>query len=295
MIRFLLRLLWRSIIFLLGVIALIIIVQTLWPNDQNQLAIFATLLFTYSLMAYIIVPNLMRLFHVFSKPDRIPLYVTTVDGWPSDPINLAIVARSQKQLERAMNNAGWYTADALTFRNGFRELISILFNRPYPEAPLSLLYLFDRPHDIGFEIPTNSANSARTRHHVRFWRLTRPRTESEHHKSHYHFWRHKLKQIVGIEKTIWIGAATEETRAVDIQWRTGRFTHGGSHESDKERDFIISTLKKSGHIANVSMSESGDEIKFRGQQFRTHYITDGRIKIVTLKPQLLPRKVSEDA
>lgn len=283
MLRFILRLLWRIVIFLLGAAALILIVRAVWPNDQNQVAIFFALLVTYCLMAYLVVPNLMRLFHVFLKPDHIPLYVTTGDGWPSDPVNLAIVAKSKKQLEKAMNDAGWYTADELNFSTSLRTITSVLFNKPYPTAPLSNLYLFDRPQDIAFEIPTSANNSARTRHHVRFWRLTRPRGETKFHKTHYQFWKEKLQHILQIEKTIWIGAATEDHRAIDIQWRTGRITHGVSHEDDKERDFIIATLKKAGRVKNVSMSHAGESIKFRGQQFRTHYITDGAIKIVRLK------------
>ena len=292
MIRLLLRILWRTLILFLGVVALVFIVRTVWPDDTNQPAIFGALIITYSLMAYVVIPNLMRLFHVFSRPDHIPLYVATGDGWPSDPVNLAVVARSKKQLQTAMHEAGWYTADPLTFRNGFRELISIVFNRSYPEAPLSSLYLFDRHQDIGFEIPTNGANSARTRHHVRFWQLTKPRSESKYHKSHYQFWMKKFEKILGIEKTIWIGAATEEPHAVDIQWRTGRLTHGGSHESDKERDFIIDSLKKADQVKSIATSRPGDEVQFRGQQFRTRYTTDGSIKVIKLKSQLLPRKTS---
>jgi len=267
---------------MLGVGAFYIISTTLWPDSGSQTAAFATLLITYCLMAYVVIPNLMRLFHIFSRPDHIPLYVTTGDGWPSDPVTLAVVAKNKSHLTRAMKRAGWHVADPLTLRNGFRELISIIFNTSYPEAPLSNLYLFDRPHDIGFEIPTNNAGSARTRHHVRFWRLEKPRTETRNAK-HYDFWSDKLKHLLGVKRVIWIGAATEETHAIDIQWRTGRLTHGGSHDSDKERDFIINSLRQAGYVKNVSTGEPGESLKFRGQQFRTFYITDGGIKIVHLR------------
>lgn len=282
MLRFILRSLWRLIIFLLGVAALYVIVVSLWPDSGSRTAAFAALLITYCLMAYIVVPNLMRLFHVFSRPDHIPLYVTTGDGWPSDPVTLAIIAKNKTHLTRAMKQAGWYESDPLTFRNGFRELISILFNTRYPEAPLSNLYLFDRPHDIGFEIPTNGAGSARTRHHVRFWRLEKPRTETRNSK-HYEFWSDKLKDLLHVKREVWIGAATEETHAVDIQWRTGRLTHGGSHDAEKERDFIINSLVDTNYVKKVSDSEAGESLKFRGQQFRTFYITDGGIKVVHLR------------
>lgn len=282
MVRFLLRSLWRLLILVLGVCALGLIVAILWPESNGRFAIFLTLLVTYCLMAYAVIPNLMRLFHVFSRPDHIPLYVTTGDGWPSDPVNISLVAHSRAHLEAAMMQAGWDKADPLTFSNGFREVISIIFNRSYPEAPLSNLYLFDRPHDIGFEISTNGRGSARTRHHVRFWRLEEPIAGSRNEK-HYHFWQEKLQHMFKGKREVWVGAATEETKAIDIQWRTGRLTHGGSHESDKERDFIIETLSNQKLVAKVYVSEPGEELRFRGQQFRTFYISDGSIKIARLR------------
>ena len=282
MVRLLLRTLWRALILLLGVAALGLIVTALWPESNGRFAIFLTLLATYCLMAYLVVPNLMRLFHVFSRPDHIPLYVTTGDGWPSDPVNISLVVHDRAHLEAAMAKAGWDKADPLTFTHGFREVISIIFNRSYPEAPLSNLYLFDRPHDIGFEISTNGRGSARTRHHVRFWRLEEPVAGSRNEK-HYHFWQEKLKHMFSGKKEVWVGAATEETKPIDIQWRTGRLTHGGSHESDKERDFIIQTLRDQNLVSKVYLSEPGEQLRFRGQQFRTFYISDGSIKIARLK------------
>lgn len=282
MVHFLFRTLWRILIFLLGFIALGVIVAILWPETNSRLSIFIVLLVTYCLMAYLVIPNLMRLFHVFQKPHHIPLYVTTGDGWPSDPVTIALSVRDAAHLESAMNKAGWHTADPLTFKNGIREVISIIFNTHYPASPLSNLYLFDRPHDIGFEIPTNDAGSARTRHHVRFWRLQEPEIGTKN-EAHFHFWKEKLQHIFTTKREIWIGAATEETKPIDVQWRTGRLTHGGSHEADKERDYIIQTLSDKNLITQELMSEPGDALRFRGQQFRTFYISDGSIKIVRLK------------
>lgn len=281
MIPFVFRQLWRLLIFLLGVMALFLLIDLFWPESGSRMAAFASLLFIYCLMAYIVIPNLMRLFHIFSRPNHIPLYASTGDGWPSDPVNLAIVAKDRNHLVNAMKDAGWLEAEQLNFKNGFREVFSIIFNSHYPNSPLSNLYLFDRKHDVGFQIPTNTAGSARTRHHVRFWKLQKPTNESKN-TSHYSFWRDKLKSLFSTENEIWIGAATEETRAIDIQWRTGRLTHGGSHESNKERDYIIQTLLKKDLVSSIRESEPGESIKFRGQQFRTFYVTDGSIKIVYL-------------
>jgi len=281
MIPFILRLLWRLIILLLGAAALSFLVLTFWPEAGSRDTIFIALLIIYCLMAYIVVPALMRLFHIFSKPDHIPIYAATRDGWPSDPINITVIAKSERHLIRSFNKAGWHTSDPLTFKNGLRELMAIIFNTSYPEAPLSNLYLFDRPQDVAFAIPTSSTGSPRTRHHVRFWRLEKPITESRH-SSHYEFWRRKVRHILKLEKEIWIGAATEDIRMIDIQWRTGQITHGVSHDAQKEREFIIKTLRDKKLVKSIDFSEAGEQFKFRGQSFRTIYTTDSSIKIVRL-------------
>lgn len=282
MIRFLLRLMWRVIIFMLGVGAMVYIVRSLWPEDDSRPAIFIALLITYCLMAYIIIPALFRLYHVIFKHDHIPLYATYGDGWASDPVNIAIIAHSRQHLRQSMHQAGWYEADKASLCNSFREGWALLFNRPYPNAPVSTLYLFNRRHDIAFQIPTNNQLSPRTRHHVRFWLLRAPENDQTD-RGHFDFWSGKLLKWFKVEKQIWIGAATEDFRPIDIRWRTGSITHGVSHESDKERDYIIATLRNYQKIRSVHTSDPGEKLRFRGQSFRTFYTTDGSIKIVRLK------------
>lgn len=233
-------------------------------------------------MAYGVIPALFRLYHFLIEHDHIPLYATYGDGWPSDPVNIAIVTRDRRSLRNAMQKAGWYEADPGTFANNLREVWSIIFNKAYPTAPVSSLYLFNRRHDLAFQIPTNTKMSARTRHHVRFWRLEPPK-EQRHDRGHFEFWSSRLLHWLHRDSEIWIGASTEDFRSVDIQWRTGQLTHGGSHESDKERDFIIQTLRDQKLVKTVSTTEPGEQFKFRGQQFRTIYTTDGSIKVVKLR------------
>lgn len=282
MIPFALRQIWRVIIFILGVYVLQVLIEVFWPDSGNRLAIFVALLVIYCLMAYAVIPALFRLYHFLIEHDHIPLYATYGDGWPSDPVNIAIIARNKKDLRNAMKMAGWYEADPHSLKNNLHEIWSIIFNTPYQSAPVSNLYLFNRKHDIAFQIPTNARMSARTRHHIRFWRLEQPR-KNRHDRGHFEFWSEKLKKWLHRKSQIWIGACTEEPHALDIRWRTGQLTHGGSHESDKERDFIIQTLQNQGLVKSIYTSEPGEKLKFRGQQFRTVYITNGSIKIVRLK------------
>ena len=289
MIPFILRLLWRFIILVLGVGSLYYIVSALWPESGSRLWIFIALLITYCLMAYIIIPALFRLYHVFIKHDHIPLYATYGDGWASDPVNIAIVARNRNHLRKVMTKAGWYEADPNTFRNSVREAIALLFNRAYPNAPVSTLYLFNRKHDIAFQIPTNGKLSPRTRHHVRFWKLETPK-ETDQDRGHFDYWSSKLLKWLHLEREVWIGAGTYDFRPIDIRWRTGSITHGVRHNTNEERDFIIQTLKENSLVRSVSTSEPGEQFKFRGQSFRTVFTTDGSVKVIQLK-NLLRKKI----
>jgi hypothetical protein len=249
------RLLWRILIFVIGIALGWFAVTTVYPYADSRLPAFLVIFLLYCAFAYGVIPLLVRLLHIFIKPDHIPLYVTTGDGWPSDPVNIALIATSRSHLKKQMRKAGWIEADPLTFKNAFREVVSIIFDTAYPAAPLSNLYLFNRKHDIGFEIPTSKSGSARTRHHVRFWRLDEPPIHADNkHLAGYTFWFQKLRHLVSGDKEMWIGAATEETHPIDIQWRTGQLTHGGSHESDKERDFIIQSLQDVNAISSVYVS-----------------------------------------
>jgi len=282
MIHFFLRWLWRVAILLLGVAALLLTVGAVWPDSNSRLAVFVALFVIYCLMAYLIIPSLFRLYHVLVKHDHIPLYATYGDGWASDPVNIAVVVRDRQQLQTAMAKAGWYEADPASLKNSLREGYALLFNAPYPSAPVSTLYLFNRKHDIAFQLPTNDKLSPRTRHHVRFWRLEVPEPH-KHDRGHFAFWSEKLTKWLGLEKEIWIGASTYDFKPFDIRWRTGSITHGVRHNADEERDFIIQTLKDAKTIRAVETSEPGEQFRFRGQSFRTIFTTDGSLKIVRLK------------
>lgn len=284
MIARLLRILWRVLILALGAAVLWLAIAYLIPYIDARLPLFVALLFAYCLFAYIVIPNLIRLFRLVVKPNHIPLYAVTSDGWPSDPINIAIVAKNKSSLVTAMKQAGWQLADQMTIKTWFRALHSFVFNAPYPRAPLSSLFLFDRRQDIGFEISTNRAKSMRTRHHVRFWQLREPRYKNDK-QAHVSFWRQKLRHILKGKNNVWIGAATEDIYPLSVQWRTGQLSHGVSHEAYRERDFIIQTLRDAKLIKKVSTTDPGEEITFRGQEFRTIYITDGSIRVVEIKQE----------
>lgn len=281
MVHFIFRTIRRIMIFFLGVAAFGLIVTFLWPESNSRWSIFLVLMVTYCLMAYLVIPTLMRISHMLSRPNHIPLYVVTGDGWPADPVNIAVVAKNERQFIKAMQRAGWYTADKATFKNSLREAYSILFNKPYPTAPFSKLYLFGKPFDLGFQKPSNSQLSARSRHHVRFWKLESPDEQKEH--AHFTFWHGHLKHLLGLDKQLWIGAAIDDTGPVGLRWRYGQITHKNNPDTDMERDLIISDLERVGQTYSVETIKAGDPFKFRGQTLGNTFVCDGTIKVIGLR------------
>lgn len=277
----------RLLVFVLGLGLVYVTVFYAFPYFNEKLPLALALFVLYCLLAYIAIPALLRFRYLLFKPDHIPFYSTTSDGWPADPVNVAIVANGKRDLIAAMKRAGWYTADKSTLSTYIRSGWAMLWGKAYPNAPFSTLYLFGRPFDIGFQIPRGKNLSPRARHHVRFWRLERP--EDKRHRGHYHFWRRHLQHLFGADEQIWIGAAVDDTSVFGIQWRNGRLTHRVALDTDEERDFLIQTLRDAERVKHTKTIQAGKPFMFRGQQWHHRFICDGNIRVVTLTNPVLDK------
>lgn len=276
-----LRFAWRAIV---GVVAAGLAYATfflMYPYLDDRLPLLIVLIIIYVWVAYVGIPLLVRLWQLAIRPNHLPLYVTSGDGWSSDPVNLAVVCRDKKQLIRTMTRAGWYEADGGSIRTNLHLAFAVLFNRPYPTAPFSRLYLFGRQQDIGFQIPTGNPASPRHRHHVRFWQLLPDEAKPHHHQT---FWKN-IFQVFTIHKKqqIWVGAATHDIGPFAFRIRNFQITHQIDKHTDIERDFLLQTLTETKAIKRSEVLSAGDPLKFRGQTFGVRIITDGTLPVVELK------------
>lgn len=285
---FIIHTIWR-ILTLILVICLAIGTSLFFiPYVDEKLPIFPVILIVYVLVAYILIPAVVRFWRLVIKPNHIPRYVTTSDGWPSDPVNIAIVAKSQRHLRRAMARAGWYESDHATLRNSIREAYAIVFDKPYPTAPFSSLYLFGRKFDIGFQIAYGKNKSPRKRHHVRFWRLHDKPTKADDH--HFAYWFERIRHLFGRRRTIWIGAAVDDVNPVGIRWRNLQLTHGNEADHTLERDLIVKSLKNAGAVKTITTIKDGEPFTMRSQNIGTSFVVDGYITVVTLKHMFASKK-----
>lgn len=288
---FIIHTIWRALTLVLVVSLALLTSLFLIPYLDRRLNIFPVILIVYVLVAYILIPLIVRFWRLVMKPDHIPRYATTTDGWPADPVNIAVVAKSQRHLRRAMARAGWHEADPLSFRSSIRALYAMLLDKSYPTAPFSSLYLFARKSDLNFQIPYGKNKSPRKRHHVRFWRLRdKPTTADD---AHFSYWFERIKHLFGRRRTIWIGAAIDDSNLIGVQWHNLQLTHANHPEHTVERDFIIESLKGVGAVKVIADLKDGEPFKMRSQNIGTSFVVDGYIKVVTLKHVFAHRKTDK--
>jgi len=187
-----------------------------------QVALFAVL--SYALFAYVLLPSLWTHYEHQQGLAALPMLTLTGQGIPGDPINVGLVG-DDMEVRCAMQAAGWYLADPVTFRSSIGIAGSIVLRRPYHAAPISHLYYENRYQDLGFERPVG--NSADHRHHVRFWKVLNQGQE---------------------KRPVWLGAATFD-HSIGLSHYTGAFTHHIAPDIDAERKLLADDLEASGFAA----------------------------------------------
>jgi hypothetical protein len=211
----------------------------------------------YLVLAYIFAPFFWR--HFEHQPRLAEMEATTLTalGLPGDAINVGLEGTEDDVL-CAMNGAGWKPADPVTLRSSLRIVGSVLFDRPYQDAPVSALFYDNRKQDLAFEKP--SGKSATKRHHVRFWKALEAGEDG---------------------LPVWLGAATFDDK-VGVSHYTGQITHHVAPDIDAERDLLMSDLQEAKKVeATYSVSGVGPTLLARNGG-GDPYFTDGEIAVAKL-------------
>jgi hypothetical protein len=224
---------------------------------------FAAAALVYFAVAYLLLPGLWA--HHEHQPGLAekPAVTTTPSGIPGDPLNVGLVG-SKAEVIMALHKAGWYPADPITLESSLEIASSVVFGRPYHEAPVSTLIYDGRKQDLAFEKPIG--DSADRRNHVRFWKVIDKGKEG---------------------RPVWLGSATLD-QSVGLNDYTGQFTHHISPDVDAERDRLIADLVAVKMVTTLySVSGVGPTINGRNGE-GDRYDTDGEIHIAVLSPGAAP-------
>lgn len=175
----------------------------------------------WMVLAYLGLPRLHQLITLVYVPGYFIGRARTEDGLLGDPVNLALDGDAD-DIHAAMQRAGWTLADETTLFSAYRIVVSALFRRSYPEAPVSSLYLFGRRQSFAYQQEVDG--SASQRHHVRFWPVPQG-------------WA-----LPGGHKVGWVAAATYD-RSIGFSAFTMQITHKIDENIDVERDYIVNSLR----------------------------------------------------
>jgi hypothetical protein len=228
---------------------------------RRAAAFAALMLSSYALLAYFLLPVSWQRFQQ-QRPAGDGTVSYTAEAIPADPLNVAFVG-SRSQVVAAMGAAGWLPADRITFRSGWRDAKSILFDRPYPTAPVSTHFVRGRPQDLAFELQVGK--SPRRRHHVRLWSAGNASAGGK----------------------LWIGAASYDAR-VGVSHFTGEVMHHIDPDVDRERERLLSDLEHAGAVARVSHLTEFRAAGTGRNGGGDRYVTDGRLGIAVLKDPGVP-------
>jgi hypothetical protein len=273
MMRWIVRLLRRSLIFGLGILSVWLIVFVFELVDRGLPSILAVIL-TYGIGAYVILPRAVRMGLKVLQRKRVPRFTITGDGLPGDPVNLVLVGTLQ-QLHAAFAIAGWSKADRLGLASTWRMIRAFVFNSAYPTAPFSTLYLFGRGQDVGFQKAID--NSPRKRHHIRFWAMSVSGGAAAIGTPDFWF---NTDRPPDDEHVLWVGAGTKDT-GFSLTQLTFQVTHATDSDTNAERDYIVADLKNNRVVGDAQSYQSGQQLPAKHVN---HYITDGEVAVANLMP-----------
>ncbi|MER8762156.1 MULTISPECIES: LssY C-terminal domain-containing protein [unclassified Mesorhizobium] len=205
----------------------------------------------YLSLAYFAAPEFWTLRDRNFRNQQFEMVTHTPQGIPGDPINVGLVGM-KKELVHAFAVAGWDTADAITLKTAIEIGESVLFNRPYPDAPVSRLLFEGRAQDLAFEKPVG--DSADRRHHVRFWQTDATGDDG---------------------RPLWLGSASFD-RGVGLSHDTGAITHHISPDIDAERDGLMRDLSAAGMLISTSEIPGVGATKTGRNGEGDPYFTDGK-------------------
>jgi hypothetical protein len=220
--------------------------------DRRLVAAAIVTIAVYLGLAYVLAPFFWR--HFERQPELASFEATTRTalGLPGDAINVGLEGAEDDVL-CAMHAAGWRPADPVTLSSSVRIVGSVLFDRPYLDAPVSPLFYENRKQDLAFEKP--AGESARTRHHVRFWKALDAGDDG---------------------LPVWLGAAVFDD-GLGVSHYTGQVTHHTAADIDAERDFLMSDLEQAKKVEEIySVSGVGPTV-FARNGGGDRYFTDGDI------------------
>jgi hypothetical protein len=182
-----------------------------------------------------------------------------------DPLNVVLVGEAGLVLN-ALTRAGWSFTHRITLRSVRREIGAVVEGKPYAVAPVSSLYLFDRPQDLAMQ---RARRSISQRNHMRLWQAP---------------FRHKGQPV-------WVGQISRDIGVKVTAQSPTLTTHVIDPEVDTTREYLLHSLIAQGFVDGfgfVKGSAAAARDQPRVNLTGDPYHGDGLRLVILLAPEPVP-------
>jgi hypothetical protein len=189
---------------------------------------------------------------------RLPQRVTSKSGKPGDMVNFVLIG-TRAQVQKALKAADWEPVDPNVQDAITHAIQDVLAHRAYSQMPMSQLYLFGRPQDMGYAqgIPLEIMQN---RDHFRLW---------------------EAPWLTSDGQTVWVGAGTHDTGFE--RDTAGKMTHSIDPNVDNERENIVNSLKQAGFVKDVRYMTPKDPLLKGLTATGDEFHSDGRVAVIEMK------------
>jgi hypothetical protein len=181
-------------------------------------------------------------------------------GREGDPINLVVVGEGRGMLA-AFARRGWDVTETKHGASVWRTMWAYIFGYRYRYSPISPLYVFDRPQDVGLQ---KARATIHERNHLRLWLSP---------------YRYK-------ETDVWVGQISRDI-GVKFTFKSPTIaTHKIDSDVDESRTYLLQDLLYSGHLSAftfVKGAEAASRDEPRENYTGDEYFTDGLRLVVFLR------------
>ncbi len=181
-----------------------------------------------------------------------------------DPINLIVI--SSPTALQGFIKAGWDETEIISAGSSWRTFKSFIAGSEYKYSPISALYVFERPQDIGLQKARDTINE---RNHLRLW----------------------LSPIRFRGELVWIGAISRDIGVFFTTRVWNLTTHAIDPEVDEARDYLVEDLATAEALSDVGMLDGVGEVAREAPKenlLGSPWWTDGKRAVLWLTDKSVP-------
>ena len=187
----------------------------------------------------------------------LPRRIADRQGNPGDMVNFLIFG-SDTGMQQVFSAAGWVAVDPDVRGAIISGVLSSVSKEAYLTLPMSPLFLFGRPQDLGWA-HAEPIKVAASRHHLRVWRAPFPVDGS----------------------VLRVGAATHDI-GFDRDRRNNGITHKIDPDIDLERDYVEQTLTSTGLVSQFTYVVPTNPLLEARTATGGSFHSDGRLLVLKL-------------